>query len=289
MRRLAPLALSASLAALSAAAGGCTARVPTPLNPAIDGSLGTVNRGTLRNGANLARSDSLRWLRPNDRHWGLPRFTHAIERAAAKVSAQRPGSALTVGDLSVAGGGQLSPHFSHRNGRDADLLLYLTTLDGVPVASPGFVSVDTDGLAWDPKGGRYLRVDIERQWLLTRALLSDDEARIQWIFVSEVLEALLIEWARARGDDPEIVSRAQDVMLQPNPGGVHDDHFHVRTACSPEEIANGCQQTGPERPWFAPAKPVAPEPDAALAAYLAAPVDRVLAAAQPPPGSVSTP
>jgi penicillin-insensitive murein endopeptidase len=31
---------------------------------------------------------------------------------------------------------------------------------------------------------------------------------------------------------------------------VHDDHIHVRTACSPEEEVAGCQNIGPRRPWL---------------------------------------
>ncbi len=38
---------------------------------------------------------------------------------------------------------------SHRTGHDADILLFVTTLSGAPVPSPGFVRFDTDGLAWD--------------------------------------------------------------------------------------------------------------------------------------------
>jgi penicillin-insensitive murein endopeptidase len=238
-----------ALAFLGLFALGCT-HTPTPLNPAIGGSLGTTSRGILTNGAELQRSASLKWLRGNDRHWGLPRFTRAIERAAAKVAEQRPSSVLLVGDLSVRTGGRIAPHFSHSSGRDADLLLYLTTLEGAPVESPGFIHVDTDGLAYD--GKRYLRVDLDREWLLIKALLEDDDARIQWIFVSEVLQALLVEHARARGDNPDTIARAMEVMLQPNPGGVHDDHLHVRTACTPLEVSLGCENMGPQRSFFAP-------------------------------------
>ena len=84
--------------------------------------------------------------------------------------------------------------------------------------------------------------------LCTGAPSSDEHARVQWIFVSEVLEALLLEWARARGDDPEIIWRAQQVMLLS--GGPHDDHIHVRTACTRHEIAAGCTTIGPERSWL---------------------------------------
>ena len=235
-----------------AALAGC-ARAPSPLTPAWHGSIGTPNRGVLVEGAQLRRdAEGLRWLRGNDRHWGLPRFTAAIERAAARVAHERPGSRLTAGDLSAAtGGGPLSGHLSHRSGVDADLLLYMTTLSGAPVDSPGFVHVGADGLAEDEAHDRFLRFDVERQWLLVRALMEDPQARVQWIFVSEVVQAMLLEWALARGDSPEIIRRAQSVMLQPHPGGIHDDHIHVRTSCSPDEMVAGCDPIGPHRPWLA--------------------------------------
>ena len=105
----------------------------------------------------------------------------------------------------------------------------MTTLDGAPVESPGFVHFGADGLARDEAHARWLRLDVERQWLLAKALLEDPDARIQWIFVSDVVQARLLEWALARGDSAETIARAREVMAQPSPGGVHDDHFHVRT------------------------------------------------------------
>jgi penicillin-insensitive murein endopeptidase len=228
------------------------ARAPSPLVPIYTGSIGVPHHGVLTEAAELPReSEGLRWLRNDDRHWALPRFATAIERAAGRVAHARPGSPpLYVGDLSKRTGGALMPHLSHRTGRDADLLLYATTLDGVPVASPGFVHFEADGLAWDPVHGRFLRFDVEREWLLVKALVEDDEARIQWIFANSVIEALVIEWARARGEPTETVFRAMSVMLEPKPGGAHDDHVHVRTACTLDEIAHGCEPTGPARDWM---------------------------------------
>jgi len=205
----------------------------------------------LKGGRQVRSGEGLKWLRGNDRHWALPRFAEAIERAAARVERERPGGNLSVGDLSErSGGGPALPHFSHRSGVDADLLFYVTTLEGIPVDSPGFVHFGADGIARDEAHGRWLRLDLERQWLLVRALLDDPEARIQWIFVSDVVQAMLLEWALAHGDAAEIIRRAQTVMLQPNPGGVHDDHLHVRTTCSPEEMVAGCEAIGPRRPWL---------------------------------------
>lgn len=260
---------------MALAVAGC-ARAPSPLAPAWHGSIGSPNRGVLAHGAELPRNaEGLRWLRGNDRHWGLPRFTEAIEHAAARVARERPGARLTVGDLSTpTGGGPLSPHFSHRSGVDADLLFYVTTLDGAPVDSPGFIHVGADGLAEDEGHGRWLRLDVEREWLVVRALVDDPQARIQWLFVSDVVQAMLLDWAVARGESPEIIRRAQSMMLQPNPGGVHDDHIHVRTTCAPEERVTGCEPIGPRRPWLAYDLPPLQDSDRDLALALLKPLEK---------------
>jgi penicillin-insensitive murein endopeptidase len=253
---------------------GC-GRAPSPLAPQLGGSVGVPHRGVLTGGAELApRGEGWVWLRSDDRHHGLPRFVRAIERVARDVARERPGALLAVGDLSARGGGTLMPHLSHRSGRDADLLLYVTTLEGAPVPSPGFVHVGADGLAWDEEHKRFLRFDVERQWLLVKGLVEDEGARIQWIFVSRDVEAMLVEWARARGERPEIVARAMDVMLQPKPGGVHDDHVHIRTACTPTETWSGCEPTGPIRAWIAATDAAATEaePVGDLVASLLAPI-----------------
>jgi penicillin-insensitive murein endopeptidase len=237
-----------------AGASGC-ARAPSPLTPHWGGSIGMPHRGVLTQATELpAVGDGYRVLASNDRHFGTPRFVAAIERAAAKVTRERPGSMLVVGDLSARNGGKISSHSSHRSGRDADLLLYMTTLEGAPVAVTSFVHVGTDGLAWNESESRFLRFDVERQWLLVKALVEDPEARVQWLFVSKNVEALLIDWARARGESAETLVRAMDTLLQPPPPAQsHDDHVHVRVACDPDEIAAGCEPTGPVRPWIAAA------------------------------------
>lgn len=261
--------------ALGALACAACARSPSPLDPVWSGSIGEPSRGVLRGGSEVHRDAvGLRWLRQNDRHWALPRFAEAIERAAATVARERPGGTLGIGDLSIrTGGGPLAPHFSHRSGVDADLLFYVTTLDGVPVESPGFVHFGADGLARDEAHARWLRLDVERQWLLAKALLEDPDARIQWIFVSDVVQARLLEWGLARGDSIETLRRAREVMAQPNPGGVHDDHFHVRTTCSPDEAASGCQATGPRRAWLTYDAPPLDESDEEFALDLLSPME----------------
>lgn len=259
--------------ALGLLAMGC-GRTPSPLVPQFSGSIGTPNRGVLSASTELPRAgDGFQWLRGDDHHHGIPRFVAAIERAAGTVARQRPGAMLSVGDISAPHGGMLLPHLSHRSGRDADLLLYWTTLDGAPVETPGWIHMQADGLAWDEKGKRFLRFDVERTWLLVKTLLEDPDARVQWVFANRKVNALLVEWARARGDSNHTIAHAVDVMLEPHPGGPHDDHVHVRTACTSAEIIAGCEPTGPPREWLvALDAPFEPTPDGELVLALIQPL-----------------
>lgn len=273
-----PIALLALLALTSIA---CT-RTPSPLAPGMSGSIGMPHRGVLTNPTELPKDAAgIRWLRPNDRHWAAPRFVAALERAGLAVSLERPGPPLVVGDLSARTGGELSQHMSHRTGHDVDLLLFVTTLSGAPVPSPGFVRFDSDGLAWDETHQRFLRFDVARTWLLVKALVEDSEARIEWIFSSKPIQGMLIEWAHARGEPTETLLRAEHVLLQPGPPAeAHDDHLHVRTGCDVDEMARGCEPTGPARPWIHDAnraqarlREMVREDDASIAMDLMTPID----------------
>jgi penicillin-insensitive murein endopeptidase len=174
-----------------------------------------------------------------------------------------------IGDLSSRFGGEASGHRSHRTGRDADLLFYVTTPDGRPLASPGFVRMGPDALAPVPHGGNYLRLDVEREWALIKALISSREANVQWLFVADSLEALLVEYARARGEDPELVWYAESVLLQPGRSLPHDDHLHLRIACTAEEAVAGCEGGGPYWPWLPALPALAATTDDELAAAIA--------------------
>lgn len=280
------------LTLVGALALGC-GRSPTPLYPTLAGSIGMPHRGVLTGAVEMPpEGPGYRFLRDNDRHFAIPRFGDVLRRAAEHVERARPGAVLVIGDLSIASGGRLLPHLSHRSGRDVDLLLYATTLDGAPVASPEFIHYGADGLAWDAKGKRYLRLDVERQWLLVKWLLEDEAARVQWIFVHRNVKVLLLEWAHALGEPLETLYRATQVMAQPHPGGPHDDHLHVRTACSDEELTLGCEHSGPLRAWLSPAvpsfAPIAPS-DEVLALELMQPLESTGVFAASVPESAGAP
>src|SRR5690606_29599958 len=125
------------------------------------------------------------------------------------------GPPLVLGDLSDRFGGRVPRYNSHRSGRDVDLLWYLVSLDNEPVRATGFLHVGNDGMAHEPGSGRYLRLDVPRQWAVLKAFLQSEHMDIQWLFCSRAVEAILIDYARSRGEADELVWRAETVLLQP--------------------------------------------------------------------------
>jgi penicillin-insensitive murein endopeptidase len=118
------------------------------------------------------------------------------------------------------------------------------------VRSPGFIQLGSDGIA--RHNGAYYRLDVERQWLLIRELLLSPHVEVQWMFISRDLEALIIDHALARETDLSLVWQAETVMLEPTDSAPHDDHIHLRIACTGDEAAQGCEGGGPRWEWQAP-------------------------------------
>jgi penicillin-insensitive murein endopeptidase len=242
------------------------------------GTVGSPAHGVLVGGLELPKQGAgFRWFRAAGHHFGVPRLVDAVVNAAATVDRERPGGApLFVGDLSKRLGGQIAGHRTHRSGRDVDLLFYSETPSGEPVRSPGFLRFGADGLAFlppDQGGPKFVRLDVPREWLLVKTLLTNPDANVQWMFISTPLEALITEYARARGEDLELVWRAETVMQQPADSLPHDDHLHLRTACTPEETILGCEGGGPNWPWLPPLPSLEDdESDDALVLALLAPI-----------------
>jgi penicillin-insensitive murein endopeptidase len=247
------------LAPLALLAVGCVG-VPTPLAPGQQGTVGVPHLGVQTDALELpVRGAGFVRFRPLGRnYWGQPRLVRAIQAAANYVAERVPdGQPLVVGDLSARYGGKIPGHNSHRSGRDVDLLYYVTTPGGAPLASRGFVPLDGDSLGYVPETGEFVRLDLVRQWQLVKFLLTTREVGVQFMFASRGVEALLIEYALARAEPLELVHRAQTVLLQPGDSTPHDDHLHLRIACAPDEGISGCTGGGPYWEWL-------PEPGAPL-------------------------
>lgn len=214
-------------------------------------SRGKPSGGWLAGGVRLPpRGAGYEVLRPPAEggvHWGTARVVSLVQRVARALSAG--GAALRVGDLSAERGGQIQRHRSHRNGRDVDLLFFArdeATRAAVP--APDFVRYGRDGRSVGREAP--LRFDVERNWSLVEALLRDERAGVARIFVAGWLRRMLLDHARGAGKAAWLVDRAERVLLQPGDSLPHDDHFHVRVACTTQERYLGCVDGAPLWPWL---------------------------------------
>jgi penicillin-insensitive murein DD-endopeptidase len=258
----------ALLAACVGSVGSACLGTPTPLAPGLRGSVGVPHRGVLTDAVELGSSGRgyVRYRPQGAYYWGTPELVGAIEEAARRVVEEcGAGPPLVVGDLSGRRGGRIERHQSHRTGRDVDLLFYVVSPGGAPLASPGFVTFGADGLAPVPSTRQFVRFDVERNWHLVRALLSSSRAPVQRLYVCHELEALLIDYARARGEDAALVWHAEMVLAEPGDSAPHDDHFHLRVACTREQAVGGCDGGGPYWEWL-PALPALGATEAEVAA-----------------------
>ncbi len=250
---LLPLRPFFSAATIWILASAC-ATTPTPLAPQFQGSVGMPHNGVQTHSVELdKRGPGYARYRPyGTAYWAQPELVDALESVAQKTHAHFGGPPLVLGDLSARYGGKIPRHNSHRSGRDVDLLWHLLTPQGLPQPSVGFIRVGPDGLALDPQSGRIYRLHVERQWETVKALLQADGIDVQWMFCSRWIEAMLIDYARSRGEPNELVWRAETVMLQPADSLPHDDHIHMRISCTGETALSGCVGGGPYWEWLPP-------------------------------------
>ncbi|MBI5202053.1 MAG: penicillin-insensitive murein endopeptidase [Elusimicrobia bacterium] len=183
-------------------------------------------------------------IRPErNTHYGTDELIGGlIHTAAALKNADSAMQPLAVGDISGPNGGRVALHLSHRSGRDADLLFFWTNKRGTPVLTEEFVHFDAHGRA--RYMGQQIRFDVARNWRLVRTLLADERIGRPGvrIFVWKPLREILLAHARRFEEDRKVL-RAATLALLPSKesDGLHNDHFHVRIACTARESALGCK------------------------------------------------
>jgi penicillin-insensitive murein DD-endopeptidase len=206
--------------------------------------------GRLLKGMPVRESEYLRHVdeyAPAGRFYGTWELVQLIERAARRVAFRLPGAKLSLGELSRDGGGHIDGHRSHESGRDVDIGFYMTRADGRPYYTYAFVDFDHRGRGVPPN--HYLRFDDARNWELVAKLVSDGDARVQYIFVGAHLKRRLLAEAARRGAPAAVIERAKAAMVQPGRGHPHRNHFHVRIYCAPSDQAL-CHDRGPFWPWY---------------------------------------
>lgn len=200
-------------------------------------SVGTAQHGQLEGGIALEQSKSLVVLpqtRRNAIFYGTAELVGLLQRSAAAVAQDRPGSMLKVGNLSRETGGDIGPSVSHNSGRDADVLFFAVDRFGTGGEPDNFCHFNDTGIADGPASdaGRY-EFDVERNWALVRHWLTDPDVVVQWIFVAAPLRNQLLDCALRQGEPALLRLRAARVLVQPRDSSPHADHFHLRIGCPP--------------------------------------------------------
>jgi penicillin-insensitive murein endopeptidase len=217
--------------------------------PTTSRSVGLPFAGRLRRGVRALPNDYLRYTgeyAESENFWGTWELVQLVERAAYRVHQRAPGAKLSIGELSAPEGGDIDGHASHENGRDVDLAFYMLDGRGRSVEPYGFASFRGDGTALPPNEG--LRFDDRRNFELVKKLLTDGDARVQFIFVARDLERRIIAEATRRGTSATVLDRMERAMVQPaeNP---HTNHFHVRIYCAPADRP-ACEDRSPFHAWY---------------------------------------
>jgi penicillin-insensitive murein endopeptidase len=234
---------------------------PIPSNLPTGGnrsfSIGKANAGWLVNGKIMPLNGPHHRVlaRPARRGWyyGTDELVDLLKRAAEAVARDEPGSILRLGNLSRPKGGNLGTSRSHQSGRDVDVGLYCTDLDGNIVDPRRFPKFDGSRGELVDTSGRYL-FDIQRNWAFVEALLGDKNVRVQWIFLDRPLKQLMLDYAIRNERDPKVIEHAEKVVFRPPNSSPHANHFHIRLFCSQADMDHGCRAYGPEWSWVKKAR-----------------------------------
>jgi penicillin-insensitive murein endopeptidase len=214
--------------------------------------------GQLVHGQKIRESKFIRYIPedlPAGRFFATSEMVQLIERAAKRVASRYPGAKLSVGELSSAQGGDIGGHRSHESGRDADIGFYVKGADGRPFAYQANVPFSASGRGADEHAN--LRFDDARNWELVSRLVTDPDARVQYIFVARVIKSRLMREAARRKAPASTIERAEAVLVQPARGNPHRSHFHVRIYCAPSDRPM-CRDVAPFWAWYPGVAPVEP-------------------------------
>ena len=229
---------------------------PLTLGPEASTSIGSPTAGHLDGSVGVPLTGpGFRFAPHKDERsrFGTVELVQALVRAATAVHEAMPGNGLTFGDLAREAGGDIPGHGSHRSGRDVDVYFYLLDEDDEPFPAKA-IPLDLDGKGVDfgdlvdPEDDVPVHIDLPRTWRFMQELLAqDDEVAVGRVFVAEHLRTMLLEEAERQDAPADVVNLFEDVTCQPK--APHDDHFHIRVFCSPDDIEAGCEDTRPLFPW----------------------------------------
>jgi penicillin-insensitive murein endopeptidase len=233
-------------------------------------SCGAVNRGALSSARAIA-DEGWGYVAPEPwrvrgLRFGTDELVSLIERAGAAVLKRHAGAPLAVADLSAEHGGPVARHRSHQSGRDVDLVYYAIDRAGDSLPNDGHMALfGVDGRATSadsPAPAAQIAerfFDLGRNWALVQALATDADVRVERIFVSPRIRDWLFAYAAASRVPDEVRARVRQVISTPVGVEAHNDHMHVRIACSADDAAAGAcsEEPAPRRrrgKWKAPVR-----------------------------------
>ncbi len=184
-------------------------------------SVGAPNRGRLKNGIPLPEGPYWQ-LRDNRRRtFGTHLAITSLLAAFRNFGTKHPdGPKIRVGELSRRKGGRISPHNSHRTGRDIDI---------------GYLHTE------EPVDKKWVRTtsknfDVQKNWELVEALLNT--GNVQSIYMSARIQRRLYKEAKKRGVPQALLDTyfqhprrpgSEHAVIRHSRG--HHNHLHVRFRC----------------------------------------------------------
>ncbi len=252
------LALSVLLTSTQARAETAATAVTTEQPDSV--SCGSTNRGSLSDAAMLpAKGHGFVMAEPwrsRGTRFGTLELITLIQESSSEVATQFEGSQLSVADMSHEQGGPLSKHRSHQSGRDVDLIYYAMDAEGRPFYPDSHMAYySARGQATHAKAPRAVEniperfFDLKRNWALVRSMLLNPSVRVQHIFVSRRVKRWLLDYATQISEDDEIQKLAQHILHVPRGVRGHNDHMHVRIACTEADVAAGrCRTASARKP-----------------------------------------
>lgn len=232
-------------------------------------SVGSVVDGYLCGAGRLEVGDDLPYVlleatRDRGTFCGAPLVLEALEAGAQAVAERHPGLRLPIGNVARCGGGDIPWSVSHNSGRDADVYFYMTwsavaprtgrageeiqylPYKASPIALDDLSAPGVGPKAWFATGARaQFDADANLDFLL--ALVTRGRPRLQWVFVARPIRDAVLKRARQRKIDAATLKRLASILHQPRRALPHDDHFHLRFACTKSERARGCVDRAPLR------------------------------------------
>ena len=175
-------------------------------------------RGKLVNARKLPEHEAYTIKRTHNAY-GTPRTIKLIGKVVDRYQRRVPGGPkLRMGDISRHGGGPLTGHLSHQEGRDIDIGL---VLQGKLANRLHF------------SGATPQNVDLRRTWTLIEEFIATGE--VQVIFLDHAMQKALYEWAQNNGVSQKKLDEYFQYPRGPHRGhGIvrhwdgHVNHIHVR-------------------------------------------------------------